>query len=94
MFVVEEDASEFSFEERFEMVKSGTMDLKNVAVVSSGKFILSKESFRNYFEKEKMQGVVVDASKDLNIFARYIAERLNISKRFVGEEPFDTVTAV
>lgn len=90
---MEEDASEFSFEERFEMVKSGTMDLKNVAVVPSGKFILSKESFRNYFEKEKIQGVV-DASKDLNFFARYIAERLNISKRFVGEEPFDTVTAV
>ena len=92
LFVVEEDASEFSFKERLEMVKSGTSDLKNVAVIPSGRFILSKESFRNYFEKEQLQGVVVDASKDLNIFAEYIAKRLNISKRFVGEEPYDTVT--
>lgn len=92
LFVVEEDASEFSFEERFGMVKAGVADLKNVTVVPSGRFILSRESFRNYFEKEQLQGVTVDASKDLHIFAEYIAKELDIKKRFVGEEPFDTVT--
>ncbi len=92
LFVVEEDASEFTFEERFEMVKEGVRDLKFVEVVPSGKFILSKDSFKNYFEKERIQGVSVDASKDLYIFAEYVAPRLGITKRFVGEEPLDMVT--
>ena len=92
LFVVEEDESEFTFEERFAMVKEGTEDLKNIIVVPSGKFILSRESFRNYFEKDQLQGVVIDASKDLYIFAEYIAPTLGIQKRFVGEEPLDTVT--
>lgn len=92
LFVVEEEASEFTFQERFEMVKMGISDLKKIIVVPSGRFILSRESFRNYFEKDQMQGMVVDASRDLHIFADYIAKMLGITKRFVGEEPFDTVT--
>lgn len=92
LFVVEEDVSEFSFEERFGMVRDATAGLKNVIVVPSGRFILSRESFRSYFEKEQLQGVAVDASKDLYIFAEYIAKNLGIKKRFVGEEPFDTIT--
>ncbi len=92
LFVVEEDASEFSFADRFEMVKAATKDLEHVIVIPSGKFVLSRWSFKNYFEKEKLQGTKVDASKDLYIFAEYIARMLGISKRFVGEEPIDTVT--
>lgn len=92
LFVVEEDVSEFSFEERFGMVQAGIADLKNVIPVPSGRFILSRESFRSYFEKEQLRGLTVDASKDLYIFTEYIVKKLGIQKRFVGEEPFDTVT--
>ena len=40
IFVVEEDASLFSFEERFSMVCEGTKDLNHVMVVPSGPFIV------------------------------------------------------
>jgi [citrate (pro-3S)-lyase] ligase len=61
-------------------------------VVPSGKFILSYQTLPVYFEKEQIYQVNVDASADLDIFARYIAPPLGITYRFVGEEPFDEVT--
>lgn len=92
IFVVEEDRSFFKFEDRMQMVKQGTKDLKNVVVVPSGRWVLSYETMPIYFEKAIKQEAQVDASKDLEIFARYIAPPLGITKRFVGEEPTDKVT--
>lgn len=94
VFVVEEDKSEFPFSDRFEMVKLGTEDLKNVYVFPSGKHIVSIYTWPEYFFREKKKAVVVDASEDLGIFARYIAPALNIKTRFIGTEPLDKVTAV
>ena len=53
IFVVEEDQSVFSFHDRFQMVKNGTSDLKNVSVVRSGRLIISLETFPTYFRKEE-----------------------------------------
>ncbi len=92
IFVVEEDQSFFSFEDRFQMVCEGTSDLENVKVVPSGKFVLSAKTFAEYFEKEYLQEETVDASKDIEIFCRYIAPGLGIKVRFVGEEKTDRVT--
>lgn len=64
----------------------------NVIVVPSGRWVLSYETMPIYFEKATRQEAQVDASKDLEIFARYIAPALGITKRFVGEEPTDKVT--
>lgn len=92
IFVVEEDLSYFPFEDRLHLVKQGTSDLKNVTVLPSGQFILSSLTFSEYFNKSELQERCVDASKDVEIFAKEIAPCLHITKRFVGEEPFDTVT--
>lgn len=92
VFVVEEDRSLFLFEDRIQMVKQGVEDLPNVFVVPSGKWVLSYETMPIYFEKATKQEATVDASKDLEIFARYIAKPLGVTKRFVGEEPTDNVT--
>ena len=92
IFVVEEDKSFFSFEERLHLIQEGTFDLKNVKVIPSGKFILSADTFSEYFHKEEGMNSVVDPSKDVYLFAQYIAPCLNITKRFVGEEPYDIVT--
>jgi len=92
VFVVEEDKSFFKFEDRFQMIKNGTYDLSNVIVVPSGEWVLSYKTFPVYFEKEEMQQMKINACYDLEIFARYIAPKLGIEKRFVGEEPFDAVT--
>ena len=92
IFVVEEDKSFFKFNERFELVKKGVAHLNNVSVIPSGKYILSYTTLPSYFEKEKEQDVVIDASNDINIFSKYIAPYMNIKVRFVGEEPLDNVT--
>ncbi len=92
IFVVEEDKSVFSFADRFGLVRQGTADLPNVTVIGSGQFIISTSTFTEYFNKEKLQDVTIDPSLDLTIFAREIAPCMDISVRFVGEEPFDKVT--
>lgn len=92
IFVVKEDKSFFKYEDRFEMVKRGTSDLKNVVVVSSGKFIISSLTFPEYFMKDYVKEKNFDVSMDVETFCKYIAPPLKIKKRFAGEEPFDPVT--
>lgn len=92
IFVVEEDASLFTFEERFAMVCEGAADLKNVKVVPSGEFILSKRSFPEYFVKETDSDIQKNTENDITLFAEKIAPALGITCRFVGEEPEDAVT--
>lgn len=92
VFVVEEDKSIFSFVERFNMVRKGTADLKNVMVVPSGPFILSQISFPEYFFKETSEDIEQHTEQDIQTFAEKIAPQLGIKYRFVGEEPEDEIT--
>lgn len=92
IFIVEEDKSFFKFKDRFELVKKGTSDLENVIVVPSREFMISAYTFPEYFMKDYMQNVDIDMTKDLQIFSEQIAPKLNITVRFVGEEPIDIVT--
>ena len=91
IFVVEEDKSSFSFMDRIEMVRRGTADFNQVKVLPSGKYIISKETFSQYFEKDNVEQVD-DMDYDVRIFGEVVAKELGISVRFVGEEPFDKVT--
>lgn len=93
VFVVEEDKSFFPFKDRFDLVKKGTEDIKNVFVIPSGKFMISAVTFPGYFSKENPDKSSIDSSVDVELFGRYIAPVLGITKRFVGEEPSDIVTA-
>lgn len=92
IFLVEEEGSYFTFEERLKMIEEGTADLPNVAIIPSGRFVISSLTFEEYFNKAELQDKVVDTSLDVVIFAKEIAPCLHITKRFVGEEPFDKVT--
>ncbi len=92
IFVVEEDESLFSFQERFSMVCVGTADLQNVIVVPSGDFILTKLSFPEYFVKQTDEHLKENTENDIRLFAEKIAPRLGITHRFVGEEREDEVT--
>ncbi len=93
IFVVEENKSFFEFEDRMTMVKNGTADIDNVIVVPSGRFMISSYTFPEYFMKDYVKTKDFDVSNDVNIFCKEIAPKLSIKKRFVGEEPFDPVTA-
>ncbi len=92
IFVVEEDRSDITFADRYAMVQAQTKEMENVCAVPSGKFILSYETMPLYFEKARKQEAALDATTDLQIFCQYIAPRLGITERFVGEEPTDKVT--
>lgn len=93
IFIVEEDRSFFSFIDRIDLVRKGTNDLENVIVIPSGKFIISQTTFSGYFLKEQKRNVVIDPSDDVCIFGARIAPSLGINIRFVGDEPFDHITA-
>lgn len=92
IFVVQEDKSDFRFEERFAMVKQVTEQFENVIVVPSGEFVLSYATMPLHFEKEEKKEDTLDAAHDLTIFGEYVAKELGITKRFVGEELLDPVT--
>lgn len=92
IFVVEEDESIFSFQERFAMVCQGTNDLERIMVVPSGPYILSKNTFPEYFEKISDEDLKKNTEDDITLFAKKIASKLGIKYRFVGEEQEDKVT--
>ena len=93
ILVVEEDRSVFPFAERLEMVKAGTSDIPNVVVAPSGRFVISSLTFPEYFMKDYVKKRDFDVSADVRTFCEKIAPPLGIKVRFVGEEPFDPVTA-
>ncbi|MDR0903702.1 MAG: adenylyltransferase/cytidyltransferase family protein [Ruminococcus sp.] len=96
IFVVEEDRSEFPFEERIELVKENCKDIENVTVLPSGKFIISQLTFPEYFRKSEMTALnakqKASVTSDVTLFAVKIAPALNITIRFAGEEPLDPIT--
>lgn len=92
VFVVEEDASEISFKDRFAMVRLNCEKFQRVKVLPSGKYMISSITFEEYFQKDAIQEKAVYPAKDVRIFGEKIAPLLHISKRFVGEEPLDHVT--
>lgn len=92
LFVLSEDASLFPFSVRKQLVREGTTHLGNVVLHDSGPYIISSATFPSYFLKDADAVAEAHAKLDLAVFAK-IAEALNISVRFVGEEPLSAVTA-
>ena len=92
VFVVSEDRSRFSFTDRFNMAKLGTRDIENITLLPSGEYMISQATFPTYFLKDGANAQSVYAALDLTLFASRIAPALNITRRFVGTEPFCPVT--
>ena len=94
LFVVSEDLSVFPFEDRMEMIKKGTADLKNLYIHEGKDYIISRATFPTYFIKDQKILDESYARLDLDLFGRKIGPALNITKRYVGEEPFCPVTSL
>ncbi len=92
VFLVEEDKSAFPLSVRFNLVKEGIKDLKNITLIKGGNYIISSATFPNYFLKDKSKVTIAQAELDAEIFASRIAPVLNIKKRFVGNEPYCQTT--
>lgn len=91
VFAVQEDRSIFPFSDRFSLMKQGVQDMKSVQIVSGGDFIISNATFPTYFIKGTEE-LAAQTSLDATVFATRIAPALNITVRFVGEEPTDKTT--
>lgn len=96
VFVLAEDHSEFSTEDRMKMVIKGVSHLKNVTVFSTKKYLVSQATFPAYFLKDKAELTVAktQATLDAQIFKEKIAPILDIQIRYVGDEPYSKVTEV
>ncbi|MBN1331022.1 MAG: [citrate (pro-3S)-lyase] ligase [Candidatus Heimdallarchaeota archaeon] len=92
VFVVMEDKSAFPTNVRFKLVKEGTKHIENVIVLEGGEYIISPATFPRYFMKEYDNIALSQARLDVTIFGELIAPALGITRRYVGEEPFDLVT--
>ncbi len=93
VFVVWEDRSCFPAEVRYRLVREGVSHLPNVVVHEGRDYIISDATFPSYFIKTYDAMAEVHARLDITIFLQHIAKRLEIKKRYVGEEPFDAVTS-
>lgn len=96
VFVVSEDRSEFSTEERTTLVKKGCASLSNVTVLPTEQYQVSSATFPSYFLKEQAELDIsaVQARLDAKLFKQYIAKNLGITKRYVGNEPYSEVTNI
>ena len=92
VFAVSEKGSMFSPEERFDMIRKGTADIKNCSVFESDLYLISRATFPAYFIRDESRADLVKSDLDIELFCKRIAPALNISKRFAGEEPFSPVT--
>ncbi|RVU73377.1 MULTISPECIES: [citrate (pro-3S)-lyase] ligase [Lactobacillus] len=92
VFVVKEDASLFTTDERMELVRAGLADLANVKVVSGGDYMVSKATFPAYFLKSPEDLIDVQTAIDARVFKNVIAPSLNITRRYLGKEPLSMTT--
>lgn len=92
VFILSEDKSAFSASARYEIVKQSTAHIKNMYLHKSSDYIISSATFPKYFIKEGANAANINADLDLTLFGSRIAPYLNITKRFVGTEPYCEVT--
>ena len=92
VFIVEDDESLFPFIYRYAMVKEGVSHLHNVRVIKGGEYIISRATFPSYFLRKEDEILKAYTTLDASIFGKYFCETLNITKRFIGEEPYCKVT--
>ncbi len=91
LFVLSEDRSLVPFEDRMAMVRAAAARHPHVSVVSSGSYMISAATFPSYFLKDDALVTRTHAALDAALFAR-IAAALNLTCRYVGEEPFSAAT--
>ena len=93
LFVLSEDRSLVPFQDRLAMVRAAAEKYENVSVVSSGSYMISSATFPSYFLKDGDLVTRTHAALDATLFTR-IAAALNLTRRYVGEEPFSHTTSL
>ncbi len=89
VFVVEEEGSYFTFKERYAMAYLALKQYRNVLVLPSTKYMVSKDTFPSYFLKSVDDTTYNFAQYDALLFRNYFMPRLSIKCRYVGTEECD-----
>lgn len=92
VFVLSEDKSRFSAQDRMMLVKDGTADLPNVTVLPTGPYLISSATFPTYFLKDREKAQTVQCLLDIEVFVKYYVPHFGITHRFVGTEPLSQMT--
>lgn len=92
LFVVKEDASFFSYPDRWRLIEQGIQGIARVTLHPGSAYLISRATFPGYFLKD--QGVVDECHSqiDLQLFREHLAPALGITHRFVGTEPTCSLT--
>ncbi|MGW8115205.1 [citrate (pro-3S)-lyase] ligase [Caproicibacterium sp. NSD3] len=93
LFIISENVSLVPFAIRRKLVVAGTSHIKNIVYHDSGPYIISNATFPSYFLKDETDVIMGHARLDLTVFVK-IAKALNITARYVGEEPTSVVTGL
>lgn len=93
LFVLSEDASLVPFSVRKKLVQEGVAHISNVVIHDSGPYIISNATFPSYFLKDEVAVITGHANLDLAVFTK-IAQVLQVTIRYVGEEPTSQVTGI
>lgn len=93
LFVLSEDASLFPADVRMALVRRGVADLQNVLVHATSDYLISSATFPTYFLKKEQVEAGAGGALDLAIFGQRFAPALQITRRFVGQEPYSPITA-
>jgi hypothetical protein len=93
LFIVSEDSSIVPYEVRKQLIQAGTNHIHNLVLHDSDSYMISNSTFPAYFQKDEQTVIQSQAELDIAIFSK-IADALHITKRFVGEEPFSSVTKI
>ena len=67
VFVLSEDRSEFSAQDRLNMVRLGLAHLSNVTVTETGPYLISSATFPTYFLKNRDSAYTVQCDLDIEI---------------------------
>lgn len=89
IFLVSEDRSVFSYEEREAMTFLCTSRYDNVLIIPSSKYMVSSLTFPSYFIHDLEERTENAAELDATIFKVYFMRKLFIKKRYVGSETKD-----
>lgn len=92
VFLVKEDVSYFSYQDRLNLVREGLCDIANVIIHEGSDYIVSHVTFPQYFLKDDDQVNQQASAVDALMFRQYIGPALGITVRYVGTEPLDKTT--
>lgn len=92
VFIVEEETGVYPFTDRYTIVEKSLKSFSNIKVLRTDSTFHSVYTFPEYNLRGNEYIEQIDSIPNLMIFGSIIAPTLNISKRYFGSEPYDTVT--